>query len=174
MVESFRELERLNFLVVSSFLVSDRAFVTLRDLDVNCPLSESKRASLFRGSPHRGLTSIPGSRVARRETNEHRAGKDEKGERERGGSKEILIKPLCVWVDARSRVCVHPRAGASSSAVNYTYGFHYRTSLLRNRKPRRLSRPPRCFPERRGGIDILPIARAIGRRRGDEATAKVT
>jgi hypothetical protein len=88
--------------------------------------------------------------AARLETNELHAGsregeRERERERERGrekGSKEILIKPfrarvfvrICVRVGGRvsTRVCAH----ASSSAVNYTYGFHYRTSLLWNRKPR--------------------------------------
>jgi len=78
------------------------------------------------------------------------------------GSKEILIKPFrararvfvrirvhaCEWrFVAHTRVCAH----ASSSAVNYTYGFHYRTSLLWNRKLRyplsfSLCPPPMLLP----------------------------
>lgn len=42
---------------------------------------------------------------------------------------------ICICVRTNTQ-----RTRASSSVVNYTYGFHYRTSLLWNRKPRRLSR----------------------------------
>lgn len=135
--------------------------------DVNCPLSGSERCSAgarIEVDEHPRIERRS-SRDKRTPNRERWKGRKREGERrfQRNFNQVALRVDGWVWV---------LRAHARSSAVNYTYGFHYRTSLLRNRKLQRLSRPPRCFPEPRG-IDILPIARTMGRRRGD-ASAKVT
>lgn len=47
----------------------------------------------------------------------------------------IACGHVCMYICACVRASTQ-RARASSSVVNYTYGFHYWTSLLWNRKPR--------------------------------------